>query len=427
MAKVYQEIFHSSQKVFKKIETGICIICNAISKVIMKQKVVIIGYGFDTRLFLAQTLGALGFEVSIIALNISKSKPIDYYSKYVKHYYYTQGDYEDKILHILLNECKDENQKVVIIPINDFSASVLDKNLELLKPHFLFQHIHHSQGAVVEWMNKEKQKKLAQSVGMNVAASINIVIVNRTYEIPADVHYPCFTKTRSFTSGYKHTLHRCENEHELREVLDYLCQMYENLTLMVEDYKEIEKEYAVVGVSDGKNVVIPAVMEILSMAKGSDRGIALQGKVMPCNGYEDLIKLFELFIREIGFVGMFDIDFYRCEGLYYFGELNLRIGGSGFAVISQGVNLPEMHIKSLLGKNIDGLRKEITSSVTYLNERICTENWFEGHLTNHEFFSIFKSSDVSAIKCKHDRKPEFIFWLKTIKKYFILFFETFES
>jgi len=158
----------------------------------------------------------------------------------------------------------------------------------------------------------------------------------------------------------------------------------------------------------------------LSMAKGSDKGIALQGKVMPCNEYEDLIKLFELFIQEIGFVGMFDIDFYRCEGLYYFGELNLRIGGSGFAVISQGVNLPEMHIKSLLGKNIDGLRKEITSSVTYLNERICTENWFEGHLTNHEFFSIFKSSDVSAIKCKHDRKPEFIFWLKTIKKYFIL-------
>ena len=205
----------------------------------MRQKVVIIGYGFDTRLFLAQTLGELGYEVSIIALNVTKSKPIDYYSKYVKHYYYTQGDYEDKILNILLNKCKDENQKVVIIPINDFSASVLDNNLKLLEPHFLFQHIHHSQGAIINWMNKEKQKMLASQFGLNVADSIDIEINNRAYEIPVDVHYPCFTKTKSFTSGYKHTLHRCNNEQELRKVLDNLCHMYENLTLMVEDFKEM--------------------------------------------------------------------------------------------------------------------------------------------------------------------------------------------
>ena len=386
----------------------------------MKQKVVIIGYGFDTRLFLARLLGELGYEVSIIALNITKSKPIDWYSKYVQHYYYTQGDNEDKLLHILLNECKHPGQKVILIPINDFRASVLDRNLKLLEPHFLFQHIHHTQGSIVEWMNKEKQKKLARQIGLNVANSTNIEIINRSYELPANVHYPCFTKTRSFTPGYKYTLHRCNNKQELHDVLDYLCQNYDNLNLMVEDYKDIEQEFAVVGFSDGNDVVIPAVLEILKMAKGAGIGIALQGKIVPCKGYEKLIQAFKMLIREIGFVGMFDIDFYRSDGQYYFGELNLRIGGSGFAVISQGVNLPEMHIRSLLGKTTEGLRRDITSSATYLNERICTENWFEGHLSNHEFLSILKSSDVGAIKCKHDRKPELIFWLKTIKKYFIL-------
>ena len=386
----------------------------------MKQKVVIIGYGFDTRLFLARTLGELGYEVSIIALNITKSKPIDYYSKYVKHYYYTQGDNEDKLLHILLNECKHPNQKVILIPINDFSASVLDRNLKLLEPFFLFQHIHHKQGAIVEWMNKEKQKKLAHQFGLNVADSTNIEIVNRSYKIPVNVNYPCFTKTRSFTTGYKHTLQRCNNEHELSVFLDNLCQKFENITLMVEEYKNIEKEYAVVGVCDGKDVIIPAVMEILSMAKGSDMGIALQGKIVPYNNYEKLIHAFKLLILEIGFVGIFDIDFYRSGDLFYFGELNLRIGGSGFSIISNGVNLPEMHIRSLLGKTTEGLRREIYGPATYLNERICTENWFEGHLTNREFISILKSSNISAIKCKHDRKPEIVFWLKTIKKLFIL-------
>ena len=335
----------------------------------MKQKVVIIGYGFDTRLFLARLLGELGYEVSIIALNITKSKPIDCYSKYVKHYYYTQGDNEDKLLHILLNECKHPDQKVILIPINDFSASVLDRNLNLLEPHFLFQHINHIQGAIVEWMNKEKQKKLAHQFGLNVAGSTNIEIVNGSYELPADVHYPCFTKTRSYTPGYKYTLHRCNTEQELRDFLDYLCQKYENITLMVEEYKEIEKEYAVVGVSDGKDVIIPAVVEILSMAKGSDMGIALQGKIVPCNNYENLIHIFKLLILEIGFVGLFDIDFYKSGNQFYFGELNLRIGGSGFSVISNGVNLPEMHIRSLLGKTTEGLRREIIGPAIYINER----------------------------------------------------------
>jgi hypothetical protein len=79
-----------------------------------------------------------------------------------------------------------------------------------------------------------------------------------------------------------------------------------------------------------------------------------------------------------------------------------------------------MYIRTLLGKSIDEMNRIITDSSTYTNERICSENWFEGHLTNKEFFSLIKSSDISAVKSKHDRIPEFIFWLKTIKKIIIL-------
>ena len=386
----------------------------------MKQKVVIIGYGFSSRLCLARILGKLGYEVSVIVVEMVSSKPIDCYSKYVKHCYYTQGNEEEKLINILLTNCKDESQKVILIPINDFSAMVLDNNLNLLEQFFLFPHIHHRQGAIVEWMNKEKQKGLAYQFGLNVANSIDIEIVNRSCEIPANVHYPCFTKTRAYASGYKQTLHRCDNADQLRAVLDELIQKHKNLTLMVEDYKDIEKEYAVVGFSNGNEVVIPGVIEISSMAIGSDRGVALHGKIVPCHDYEKLVKAFELFIRKIGFVGMFDIDFYLSEGLFYFGELNLRIGGSGFAIISQGVNLPEMLVRTLLGKSIDGMKKEISCSATYSNERIAMENWYEGHLTNHEFFTILKSSDISSVKNWHDPIPWFIFWLKTIKKYFIL-------
>jgi hypothetical protein len=183
--------------------------------------------------------------------------------------------------------------------------------------------------------------------------------------------------------------------------------------------KIIEKEYAVVGFSDGNEVVIPGVIEIAAMAKGSDKGVALQGKVVPRSSYENLLKKFEAFVRKIGFVGLFDIDFYRSEGLYFFGELNLRIGGSGFAIIKSGINLPEMLVRNLMGKSLEGMKKEITTQSTYTNERICIENWYAGFLTHREFFSIFRCRGISALSCKQDRHPEFIFWMKAIKKLFL--------
>ena len=122
-------------------------------------------------------------------------------------------------------------------------------------------------------------------------------------------------------------------------------------------------------------------------------------------------------IQKIGFIGIFDIDFYLSDNLLYFGELNLRFGGSGFSFIYKGINLPEMYARTLLGKSIDNLQKEITNTASYSNERICLDNWIDGQLTTRKFFSILKSSDISAVKCKHDRIPEFVFWIKTIKKY----------
>ena len=383
----------------------------------MKQKVVIIGYGFSTRLCIARSLGKLGYEITLIILEQVKSKTIDCYSKYVKNYYLVQGNDEKKLLNILLDNCKDEQQKVILIPTNDFSVSVLDKNLNLLKNNFLFQNINYQQGAIVEWMNKEKQKKLAQHVGLNVVNSIDIDIVNRSFNMPDDIHFPCFTKTREYAPGYKYTLRRCDYKEQLHDFLDDLCLKHDNLTLMVEDFKNIEKEYAIVGFSDGNDVIIPGVIEIAEMAKGGHQGVALHGSIVPCKNFDSFINPLKSFIQKIGFVGMFDIDFYYSNGLFYFGELNLRIGGSGFSFIYKGINLPEMYARTLLGKSIDNLQKEITNTATYSNERICLDNWIDGQLTTLKFFSILKSSDISAVKCKHDRIPEFVFWIKTIKKF----------
>lgn len=375
----------------------------------MKPKVVIIGYGFATRLGLIRSLSQISDHISVVMIESDKSKPVDCYSKYV-HAYYRSGNNEEKLMEILKGECVDNNQKVILIPTNDFSASALDRNIGILNDSFLFPHIHFTPGAITEWMDKERQKSAARNVGLNVACSNNVEIKNGDYVLPAQINYPCFTKTRAcVTTGYKHTLHKCEDEKELRSFLDGVSKRFHNITIMVEDYKEISTEYAVVGFSDGNEVVIPGVIEITMMAKGIYKGIACQGKIMPVSGFEDVVEKFKKLIRSIGFEGLFDIDFYLSNGDYYFGEINMRIGGSGYAATKMGVNLPEMFVKSLLNESIDNAEKGIKASATFVNERICLDNWNKGYISTKRFRQILKTADISFLKDKEDVLPEKVF------------------
>lgn len=372
----------------------------------MAHKVIIIGIGFASRLGLIRAAAQTGAEIDVIVVGHEKPTPIDCHSKYVSKVYYCNGNNSERLMHILTHECIDKERKAVLIPANDFAASVLDCHLNVLEQHYYAPHIHHQQGAITEWMNKERQKQIASSLGIKVAQATSVSIQDGKYQLPKDIHYPCFTKTRAYTTGYKQTLYKCDDEQELRKVLDLLADKFRNITLMVEDYKKIDTEYAIVGVSDGNEVIIPGVIEILSMAKGNDKGVALRGKIMPTDGYEELIEQFCQMMRVIGYAGLFDIDFYSCDGDYYFGEINLRIGGSGYAVMKMGVNLPALFVRHMKGEQTDGMQKAITSTATFSNERICMDNWYDGFLSYNEYRQLLASSDISFIKDPEDPMPE---------------------
>lgn len=386
----------------------------------MKQKVIIVGQYYNNRLALLRPLGEVGYEISIVVLEHYPKRPIDSYSKYVTNCYICPEETEEALIHILMTYCSDERQKVLLIPSDDFSVFVLDKNYNKLEKFFLFPNIHERQGAVVEWMDKEKQKVLAREIGLNVANSRGVKIINGRYSVPLDITYPCFTKIQSFALKAKRILHQCDNEQELKKTLDSICEQHKDIDVMIEDFKFIEREYAVVGFSNGKDVVIPGVIEILLMGRGNGIGVAQTGEIVPVTRYEELIKKFKRYVIEIGFIGIFDIDFYLCNNEFYFGELNLRFGGSGYVVIRKGVNLPVMMTKTLLGEDLDGLQKEINNPSTYANEKVCLQNWYAGYMSTKEFLRIIKSSDFLLINDEKDPVPfkmyKRIFFIMRLKR-----------
>ncbi len=377
-----------------------------------RQKVVVIGHGYTSRLGVIRSVAQIGCEIIVIVITgykrdgktLNTKKPFDCYSKYVSQVYYSARQDEQGLIQLLLDKCTDQQQKVIIIPDSDFSAAVIDNNQELLKDNFLYPHIHHMSGDVVKWMDKMKQKNLAIEVGLNVASSSVISIKDKHFDIPNNINYPCFTKPLATIVGGKQILKKCCDKNELREILDKAGSIAD-MQVLVEDFKSIEKEYAVLGFSDGHDAIIPGVIQVLELAHGGHFGVACQGKVMPVDGFEDLIAIFKQYILKIGFVGVFDIDFYQSDGNFYFGELNLRIGGSLYAFTKMGVNLPGMMVKSLMGESITDMKKMITCNTTFVNERMCLDDWYLNYMSTKEYHDIIKSVQISFIKDDEDPVP----------------------
>ena len=394
----------------------------------MKKKVVIIGQGFTARLSIIRSVAEIGCEVTLIVLthrrqsdgSLIEKMPIDAYSKYVNRTLFCETYNSDMLMDILLSQCVDSEQKPFVFPDNDFSAAVVGNHYDILKTHFYCPHIKGCQSTVEMWMDKVRQKKLARELGLNVASSAVIEVRDKQFVIPANIQYPCFAKALISKVGSKWSLKKCDSKEELQKHLERLPLLkaeWKDIDILVEDFKQIDTEYALVGFSDGETVVIPGIIEILKLAHGTHLGVAVQGKVYPVpEDKQSLMATFREFILRTGFVGVFDIDFYVSQSKLYFCELNLRFGGSGYAYTKLGVNLPVMMIKSFLGEGIDGMNKVIHSTATFFNERMAMDDWLNGYMSIKEYKRIRKESDIQFLYDEDDVDPQKMFEKELRKK-----------
>lgn len=377
----------------------------------MKQKVVVIGHGSTSRLGIVRALSEMDCEVTLVVMTwkdghgrLDRSGAFDCHSKFIHRVlfaYYKDGE---NLINLLLEHCTDSHQKVVLLPDSDFSAAVIDDNKELLKDHFVFPHIVNDPDSLRYWMNKSNQKLVAAQVGLNHAHSNIIEIRNGNYSIPANIKYPCFTKPSVSIVGGKQFFRKCDSASELKELLDFVGSKGDD-TILAEQYINIENEYALLGFSDGKEVVIPGIIRFIANSK-SHFGIAMKGQIMPVTGFEPLLEQFKQLVLKIGFVGVFDIDFFWGDNKWWFGELNLRFGGSGYAVTKLGVNLPVMLVKYLTGERYADLPKKIEGIATYINERMCMDDWYRGLITTKEYRNILGSADISFVRDDNDPAPQ---------------------
>ena len=372
---------------------------------------VVIGRNFASRLGMIRSIGKLGVSVYVINTNNSKYD-VDRYSKYVKKVYTAIEPDEEGLIRVLLNIAKGQNEKMLLLPTDDYSLAVTDSHLNILSQYYLCQNINMTQGNIEVWMDKQKQKHLAETLGIPVAKGFIVEFSNGGYKLPEGITYPCFTKQIVTISNPKDFLQKCDNEKELKTVLDKAAVALNNSSILVEQFIDIEKEYAAVGFCDGKNCYMPSIYQMLLDGKGVHRGVTIQGKVSPTDRYSDTFDKFKKLMQEIHFTGLFDIDAYESGGILYFNELNLRLGASGWVMTSEGINLPGMFFDYCNNNSVHKNYTDYKYEKVFVNENGLSKHFLSKHITWSEYNNILRSSNIYFIKYDGDNLPYYIFYTK---------------
>ena len=289
-----------------------------------KNKIVVLGRNYTSLLGMIRAVGKLDCEVTVIRSvneipkkyslkNIIKSffysnKQIEEYSKYVGNFLYTIESKPEYLINLLLNTFKNDKD-VIIIPTDDFTASTIDLYQDRLKERFLFPNINNTQGEITKIMDKKIQKDIAINSNLNVAESYVVKVIKHNYEIPDKIKYPVFTKPLISFKGNKSFMKKCDNESELRDILNQIAEKID-CEILIEQFIEIEKEYAVLGYCNNNKVIMPGIIEMLESGTGAHKGVTLKGKVKKFSQNDNLYEKLSTFMSSLNFHGLFDIDLY---------------------------------------------------------------------------------------------------------------------
>ncbi len=366
--------------------------------------IIVIGSNYATALGIVKSLGEAGFGVRFLAL-ANDCLEIIKNSRYVRNSVYSE-DEPHSILNAL-EKLRGEDDRLLIIPTSDSSALFLDEYADSLSDHYLIPNINGESGAVSRMMNKEIQKKLAESCGLNVAkgkaySSDDAGIENALSEAV----FPCVTKASASAECLrsKDIFRICSNEEELRAAL--LSAREKNCpSVIVEQYLRPEKEYASYGVAYNGTVLMPACVDTLRSGNGSHKGVTAEGVMFSAERLGEDKAKFESFVKATGLNGLFCIDIIKCQGRLYFIELNLRYGASGDAVTLGGANLPAMLARTVTENVPIDSSAAMDRDVHFINEKVELDDYRVGFLSWKDYKDDLSKDIAFFIRDERDPGP----------------------
>lgn len=337
-------------------------------------------------------------------------------SKYMKQYAAVSGNDRERVVQMLMDQFASREEKAVLFPVDDIGAEAIDNSLELLEPYFFLPNINHAQGAVAAMMDKAVQKARARMAGLDVVEGWTIPIAQGRYEIPEDLRYPCFVKAEVPLWGRKKLMKKCSDEGELREQMDAIASE-RDCVMLAEEFIEVEKEYCIVGLCNREKVFIPDIIDETVMGHGAHAGVTCFGKVLDPGApfFADFLSKLRTFLSELNFQGLFTVDVFQSGDRLIFCELNLRVGGSGVAIIGAGVNIAAMMASILQGRE-DVDYQAVCREITFASERPLMNDYGMNYISWAEYKRYISQADFRFIYSEEDKRPYWNYSFNVVKE-----------
>ena len=377
-----------------------------------KPLVVVLSRNYSTGISVIRSLGAAGYTVDLVASAFREGrsqvaacsryvrKSVEVVSKKVK-----DGD-DAELLDELLKYKGMCDEKPVLFPTDDYTASIMDQNREKLKSIFIMPEIvGGGEGTMTEHMGKIKQSELARKVGLPVPKEWSISLRGDRVVIPEDMVYPCFCKPMESITGYKREMAKCEDETELLSHLNRLRRIYADRSVLVQEFLEIDNEIDIGGVCLDQEVIIPAIIKKTNVAQ-YEKGVTLAGKVYPLEELGQLQETVTAMLREFHYFGMFDMELNIVGDKIYFNEVNLRSGGPNFSYFMSGVNLPALFVKEALGEGHTPEDEKVEAyGKSFIYEKVAWDDYINGFMTKKELDECIAAADIKLLCNDDDPAP----------------------
>ncbi len=379
-----------------------------------KPTVLICGRNGSSNLCMARSFGSAGYPVEVLRITQKRAKALNLmqylipeaHSKYVRAYHDVLCNGQNRIIADKLLQLAKKDEKMLLIPTCDMAASAMDAFMEQLREFYWIPNVADTPGEINRLMRKDVQTELAGNAGLPVINSCVIETHNGEFTIPDSVRYPCFIKPNVSRNSVKSTIGRCDSEAQLREKLTRFSRNGD-IEMLVEDFVQIRQEYGLLGLCTPDGAVCPAFFEKEQIGSEDRKGVTMVGHMISPDRNRALVDGIARFVHSLGFVGLFDVDIVETtEGKWYFVELNLRYGASGFAVTQSGVNLPVMYADY----RINGQQVDLNCAVEcdgkrFVSEKVMMDEYARGFLTLGQIRNLMNRTQIHFIDNSDDPKP----------------------
>lgn len=385
----------------------------------MNPQIIVLTRDYSTGLSVIRSLGAAGYTVDLVASAPQKGasaiaasskyvhKAVEFVHKMVKE---GRGEAAAELVEELLKHKDLNGKKPVIFPADDYTVAVVDYHRSELEPYFLLPSIvGGGDGSMVHLMNKTIQAQMAQAAGLSVprewAFDLSEEIV-----VPADMVFPCICKRMDSETGYESEMAVCEDESEFLEHMNRMCRRMPDREVLVQEFLHVDHEINVSGVCLDQEVIVPGLIRKTHVAKNKV-GVALAGEMISFDRYGDLQEKIVSLLKQFRYVGMFDVELNVVGDKIYFNEVDLRSDVHSDAYLKNGVNLPALFVKGVLGEE-HSLDEETIREYgkSFVNIKAVWEDYFNGHITKEELDQIVDQADHQLLFDEDDPAMQKQFW-----------------